>query len=112
MSDYLELKEIQRKMEDQDLIKKYRVVLEKLKETNGNSFTMTVPARADDTDMIISDLFNRYSKTIVDGTEQHNLMNEIWQILTDLCHGKAFTDSIYEKLWWMADEFEQTKKPL
>jgi hypothetical protein len=45
---------------DQQLAEMAKSALSKLCSTGGRSFTMTVPPRIDDTDMILSELIKRF----------------------------------------------------
>lgn len=45
-----------------ELIEKAKNIVSKLCETGGRSFTMTVPVRLDDTDIILSELIRRFEQ--------------------------------------------------
>jgi len=49
---------------DSELAKKADVALSKLCKDGARSFTMTVPPRIDDTDMIFSEVIRRFQKVI------------------------------------------------
>jgi hypothetical protein len=48
---------------DTTLIEKAHLVLDSLCKTGAKSFTMTVPVRIDDTDIILSEIISRFEKT-------------------------------------------------
>jgi hypothetical protein len=55
-----EFKAILESIPDQQLVKMAREELIKLCSTGGLSFTMTVPPRLDDTDIILSEIIKRF----------------------------------------------------
>ena len=54
------LRKDQKNMTDSELIELCDKSLSKMCETGGHSFTMCVPPRLDDTDMLFSELIRRY----------------------------------------------------
>jgi hypothetical protein len=46
------------------LIEKAKISLSRLCETGGKSFTMSVPVRLEDTDVILSEIIKRFEKII------------------------------------------------
>lgn len=52
---------------DYDLIVMADKALSKLCSTGGSSFTMTVPPRIDDTDIVFSEIIRRFKKEVKDG---------------------------------------------
>lgn len=55
-----ELQEKVKAIPDQELAEMARKELSKLCSTGGQSFTMTVPPRVDDTDIILSEVIKRF----------------------------------------------------
>ena len=51
-------------MSDKELIERADIELSKLCKSYGAKFTMSIPARITDTDMIFSELIKRYKSTI------------------------------------------------
>jgi len=49
-------------IEDLELIKKSKEVVNKLCKTGGKSFTMSVPVKLEDSDVILSELIKRFEK--------------------------------------------------
>ena len=61
--------EFHQKLEEipsKELAEKADEMVNKLCRSGGNSFTMTVPPRLDDTDIILAELIRRFKKTLVD----------------------------------------------
>ena len=59
-----ELKEEQKAMEDKTLITLVEMTITDLAETGGRSHRMTVPPQIDDTDMLLSELVERYKNAL------------------------------------------------
>ena len=59
-----ELKELQAKMTDEELIQIADKQLSEMCKTGGRSFRMTVPVEIKDTDMIFSELIRRFQNKI------------------------------------------------
>lgn len=57
---YEEFQEKVKAIPDQELVEMARKELSKLCSTGGQSFTMTVPPRIDDTDIILSEVIKRF----------------------------------------------------
>ena len=55
-----QFEEKQASMSDEELIERANNHLDKLCETYGKSFTMSIPVSVQDTDMIFSELIKRY----------------------------------------------------
>jgi len=55
-----ELQEKLKTIHDQELVEMAQKALSKLCSTGGQSFTMTVPPRVDDTDIILSEVIKRF----------------------------------------------------
>lgn len=58
---------------DSELAKKAYEALSKLCKDGARSFTMTVPPRIDDTDMIFSELIRRYNSLRIKETEEERI---------------------------------------
>jgi hypothetical protein len=56
---------------DQDISKIAQDALSKLRSTSGKSFTMTIPPRVDDTDIILSELIQRFDRQLL-------VMTQLW----------------------------------
>jgi predicted ATP-grasp superfamily ATP-dependent carboligase len=57
---YEEFQEKVKAIPDQELVEMAQKVLSKLCSTGGQSFTMTVPPKVDDTDIILSEVIKRF----------------------------------------------------
>jgi hypothetical protein len=57
---YEEFQEKVKAIPDQELVEMAQKELSKLCSTGGQSFTMTVPPRIDDTDIILSEVIKRF----------------------------------------------------
>jgi len=54
-------------MSDEKLIELCDAAVSKMCKTGGKSFTMTVPAKVDDTDTILTELIKRYKEKLANG---------------------------------------------
>lgn len=61
-----------------DLVKKAQSILNQLCKTGGNSFIMCVPPQIDDTDIIFSELINRFEKLDI---RLEKLLDKTWDML-------------------------------
>lgn len=57
---YEEFQEKVKAIPDQELVEMAQKVLSELCSTGGQSFTMTVPPKVDDTDIILSEVIKRF----------------------------------------------------
>lgn len=56
-------------MPDEVLIELCKLEISKMCKTGGRSFTMTIPVRVSDTDMLLSELIDRYKRCITIKTD-------------------------------------------